>query len=474
MDTVQKKRMGFGCLIAAGFFLFNPVVAFVDILPNCIGYLLICIGLGRMMDMEGHIAEAQKKFRTLFLFSLVQMLASYIIFNVIQRSMYTSDGQEMKINSYEKPVYILLGSFVMLVIQWYFLIPAWKELFAGMDRLADRYDAGVWSHEKKGRTAARRMSCFSAVTVTVASLLSLLPELSVLTSFEKEAQNAHFPFDWYEYIVLFRWVCGTASALLSLVWLFFFVRFFLCGKRDKVWQKNLESAYAAVLQEQSGMLTVRRFSNAFLLLQIGIVFSVGIRINECMALPGVVFAVFTVLSLVWLGKTAPIKKGCYVSGAALACVSIAQISVNENYLKLYRPEEALYRPDAYWCFLPVRILEIAEAFLTFALVGFLMASLYAIVRTHTHAAYSATDTEPSSADSSFRYFKTRKNIILLIFLFAAVANALEAYFQLEYPWLWLVALAISITGICVFYSFLYELKTQIQFRYHSNGVNKNL
>jgi hypothetical protein len=46
--------------------------------------------------------------------------------------------------------------------------------------------------------------------------------------------------------------------------------------------------------------------------------------------------------------------------------------------------------------------------------------------------------------------------------------------RLSFQWLWFFSFAMFFAGIWLFSSLLHELKEQIEFRYHSDGVNKNI
>jgi len=48
--------MGFGCIVAGLLFLFNPNIQIYDVLPDCIGLLLIYRGLFAI-GLEGYTPE---------------------------------------------------------------------------------------------------------------------------------------------------------------------------------------------------------------------------------------------------------------------------------------------------------------------------------------------------------------------------------------------------------------------------------
>ena len=64
MKSNTNKRLG---RIAAGiFFLLNPNITVIDLLPDFIGCILIISGLGLLRDISDSLEEARKNFLRLF------------------------------------------------------------------------------------------------------------------------------------------------------------------------------------------------------------------------------------------------------------------------------------------------------------------------------------------------------------------------------------------------------------------------
>lgn len=472
MQSNIKMQPCFLAILASALFLCNPIVGFVDVLPNCVGYLLLCIGLHQLSDLSGRISEAARRARILLLLALGSLLAAYLIYGVMGQ-------QTAQMNRYEQSVYILLASFVSLIAQWYFLIPAFRDLFAGIATLAERHAADALTRERQGRTYPERMRRATTRFVILSSLLSLLPELTILTSFEYEKENRFFPFDWYQYVNLFRFVCGFAAFLIGLIWLVRMLRFTLAAMRDREWLAHLREQYCAEVLPQTGMLTVRRFSTAFLLLQIALIFSASLRLNQRSILPGLIFAVLAGLAICLLRADLPRERcmHCFLAAAALGLGSAVRLVVEGMYFKRYLPEASLYDPDAYRAFLLVRLTEVGEILLTFLLIAVLLRTMASLTRTHTEVDYGGQNARYLSADATarlHRQFAIRASVTVGIFFLAALLGALEAWLRLDYPWLWIPSLLCSVAGIWSAWSFFFELKEQVQYRYHSDGVNKAL
>ena len=465
--TGIRKHMGLLYVFLSGIFLFDPMIGFVDMLPDVIGYLLLCVGLARLSDLNDCLADAAQRFRVMVWVGFGQLAASYIVHIVMNQR-----ADEM--NRYEQPVTLLLCSFVLLILQWYFLIPAFRLLFKGMGQLAERHGNDALCAEKKNRTRSEKMSAQTTLWIVLSSLLSLLPELSILTSFEHDAESEIFTFDWYRFINLFRGACGILLAILALVWLVRYLCYVGAGLRDGEWLETIRQRYADEILPQTGMLTLRRFSMAFLLIKVGAVFTVSLRINDLSVLPSLGFAVLIWLAVTHLGKLISEPKPCKTACIGLGAVSAAQVLLNTTYLSRFLPEASLYQADAYWYFLGLRIAGVCEAIVTLVAVGALLKLLMEIVRQHTAVDYGkgSEAVSASATDRLHRGLEKRLRIIFVIFFLAALANAVDAFICLTVPWIWSVALVLSIAGIWLLSSFLHELSVQIQNRYQKTGINE--
>ncbi len=467
MRTEIKKHMGFLYILLAGFFLFDPIIGFADFLPDVIGYLLLCMGLTRLSDLNDCLYEAARRFRCMIWVGLGQLAATYILFVVMEE---TAD----KMNRYEQPVTVLLCSFSLLVLQWYFLIPAFRDLFKGIGQLAQRHgNAVLCKEDNKKRTRSERLSAKTTVWVILSSVFSLLPEFSILTSFEHDAESTVFTFDWYRFIGLFRGACGVVLAVIGLIWLVRYLRYIGAALGDGDFLESLRTRYIDEILPQTGMLTRRRFALAFLLINVGAVFTVSLRINDYGILPALGFAVLIFLALAHLGRLVPDPAPCKRACIALGIVSAGHLFLNVSYLARFLPEASLYQADAYWHFFVWRVAGVCEVLVTLIAVWTLLQTLLAIVKEHTEVNYgkNAAAISADATDRLHRDFEKRLKIIFVIFLLAGFANAADAVLFLSVPWIWIIAFALSITAIWMLSSFLHELSQQIQNRYRDQGIN---
>jgi len=487
MKNGIKIKTGFGLLFISGLILCNPVVGFVDVLPNCLAYWLLCMSLYRLADLNGRIFEAVRRFRILSVLSVLQLFLSYFAYGVI-RSQAT--------NTYELRSFVMMGAFVMMLVQWFILLPAFRNLFSGLEYLAERLSVSSLIDLKKGKNRMQRMASLTRLFLVTASILSFLPELSGFSSLDGQGANGTPGFgdlwysdvltspsqtvDRYSYIGVLRLLCALATVLLAVVWIVRLVSFLRCLRKETAWIEHLETRYEEEILPQIGMLTVRKFSRSFYLLQFAIGFAATLRINHYSALPGAVLALLAFLAILLLGPLGPrafTRRLCYGACALLTGISGLELFLNASYLRRFEPEASLYNGKAYDQFLLIRFLGASEAIATLLLIALLLYSLYRIACVHTGVEYGDLHAESLSQMASkrlHRKFATRFQLPFAFFTVACLLAAVESLWRLQLDWLWLISLALSFVAIMLFYSALYELKSEICFRYESDGTNKNI
>lgn len=457
MQYKVKKNMGLFSVLIAALFLFNPVIGFRDALPNCIGYLLLWTGLSQLGDLNDRIGESARLFRILFWADIGVIFAQFLLHNVL-----ASKIEQM--NVYELPVLILLCTFLLCLLHLFLLIPAFRHLFCGLDWLAVKHGSAVLSKEKRGRSRSERMNVLSTVFVSVSSVAMLLPELTILVSFEFDKENPLFTFDWYEYIDLLRMAFAVASVLIGLIWLLSYYRYFRAALRDRDWIDSLCTEYREKILPQHKMLTVRTFSTAFLLLRVGMIFLIKLRINHHSIFPSVICAFLVTIAVMMMGNLLRERKSCLCASIALGGIGLLQLSVETNYLKEYIPKDSLYLTDAYWAYWNVQMLEVAEALFIAVLVAMLFYTLRGLLRTQLFVDYGSGAHSAVSNRATRQLqieFEKKLLVCFLFFVFATVGRLFDAFWRLSYPWISLLSMAFSLMAVWLFSSFLHDFLEQI-------------
>ena len=466
MKQAEKMKLRLGWLIPGALILANPVIAFYDILPDCIGYLLLCVALFRLADLNSSISDALKRFRTLIWVHIGGILMQYYIYNVLSK--------EPGLNPQEIPTMILLCAFVIAVPQIYFAVPAWRDLFQGFWELADRHGGkAVFHYGKRNSNLCERMRRYSSVFVVVSTLLSVLPEMSILTTFEYEFEK--LPFDWYQFVWLFRVSAAMVLTVLFLVWMIRLVRFILLFTRDREMMSSIEERYKRDILPQSDMLSMRRLRFGIVFLIIGAALTLNICIEETILLPSVLCAVFTAVGVLIFGADLQKRKLFFITCTCLGVLSIAELLLNSYYTKYFSYEASGWDPDAYSLFLVLRLLQVLQAFMAAGMFWALLNLFSVFVKERVFEHYAGENTEEISARATVRLHRSFERYITackILFFAAAVSMATESIFQLDHPWIWWISVPVVIASTITFASFLYALLDHLAWQSNSADAHK--
>ena len=132
-----------------------------------------------------------------------------------------------------------------------------------------------------------------------------------------------------------------------------------------------------------------------------------------------------------------------------------------------------YLSNAYARYLPLRILGVAEAILTFLLLVTLWRTVMHMIKEHTEIFYGAGSEELSvKASERMQRALSKKGVKAMVLLsLSALFKAAEAWLSHQYPMLWLLQVAVSIFAVCSFWAFLLELFEKIKEKYDSATHN---
>lgn len=459
MKDKGRIKGAWSCFLAAGLFLCNPIVGFLDVLPDSIGLVLICLGMLRIADLNDRLLSARRGFGKMLAVAVGQIFLAYFIFVILQRR------TEEELNAYEHPMLLLLGSAVYAFFTVCFLIPAFRNLFSGLETAA-RFDGGVIAetHPRTQRSLCDGMIRRTTVFFILQSVLSVLPELTVLTSFENDAGNPLFRFDWYRYAPLFRLGAAVLALGLALWWLWGYFRLFASARRDTEWNGRLEQAYEREVLSNTALCDRRLYSAAFLLISLGILCSIRFKINDMTAIPSLLFALGVGGGAWLLREKIRIPHLLWWGLAGTSLVGILQAILNARYLKSHTPEKSQYVEAAYDAFLAIRIAELCEAILLLLSMLLLLRLLRNLTVEPTVFGLSVTDAaDQRSAERRSRQLNTYLLALLALAILLGVGNAAYALFQLKLGWLWFVNLLLSLGCFAGFRAFGSEFLLQLAF-----------
>ena len=405
-----------------------------DFLPDIIGWLLITVDISALADLNDDIAEAQSSFRRMLWVGLARIAAELLIFVFLGN---TSD----KLNPYERPVWTLLLAFSFAVLELCFLLPAFRNFWRGISALSECGGArnGLATPNRRGRSLCDRMAAVTVVFLLLHAVLTVLPELTVLTVFRREGV---YNTSLYRFRDLFRGVSAVASGAVGLVFLGMWRHFFSVRE----------------ILPNTGLLLRRRVGTGFTFLRVGILLSANLSLLYYEFLPDWGSVLVVLCGCFVLGKLLQGSSMLVGVGLSVAVVGIPRTFLNVRYLRDYVPKASLLDPAAYERYFPVCVLASIEAALTALFVGCV---LICVMRMAKRYAAGEDAISRMSAERDMQARRRRANLIMIFTMFSACAKIAEVFLQPRYGWVWLIQFALSMVVFVLFNGLLTDIAESV-------------
>ena len=307
------RYLGLSYILAGAFFLFDPYIGVIDLLPDSIGYFLFFLGLYRFADLDERLGTALKGARNLALVGIARWIATFLAFGFV--------------SPVEQPVFILLALFSLAVLDCIALIPMWKQLCGGLLYMGSRYDAAAMFDRRKigGKSGVynvvEKYTATSAVFFVLHEAMAVLPELTVLTH-EKGGAELGQGTHYYDFVGLFRGFGVLISLVLGIIWLILTIRFIRKMKSDKPFFERLTEKYRTDILTRHDMWAMRAVRASMTCLITAAVFSLDFYLDGVNMLPDLLVAAMLLLSVWFIRPYIGKDPLCMIATAALGIASV--------------------------------------------------------------------------------------------------------------------------------------------------------
>ncbi len=284
MENQKKaKSLLSGAFLLAFVFLFNPNLNIIDILPDFIGYAILCITLSRLSALNENIELAQKGFFRALCLDVAKFICIFVVF-----AMQNPD---------EKNTLLLLGSFVFAVAELLILIPAYGNLFGGLIGLGYKYDnASVLSYRKaksrKNRT--EKIRSFTVFFLIVKVLMYTLPEFAVLSTQNYDDMSSTLYI--YNFIGLLRFFAIAFGLIVGFIWLLRIISYFRRVQGDAKFMGALVSDYNLNVLPKKSLFVRKSVKFISLLFCIAALLCIDFRIESFNVLVDTLAAIVLIIS----------------------------------------------------------------------------------------------------------------------------------------------------------------------------------
>ena len=326
--------MKLAAIIAGLFFLFNPNVNLIDVLPDAIGVGLILYGITPFSHIQMRAADAAKALRMLTITELVKLASLYFY------SFFTGEDQLM----------ILLIAMVFAAFEIFFAWQAFSNLFGSLE------DFGSVSEQPKMFEKIKMIRVFTLIFMIAKPVFAFLPDLTLLDDARYGQVTGTGIASWQDYRGIFTIFSFVLILVVGIVWLCLTVSFFRLVKKEKALIEDINTR-AANYYSQTESLIYRHSILALSFLLYAFFFCLELKIEGYSLLPpmisAVLFLIFFVLMRRFFQKEA-------LTGAILSMLYF--ITSGISYVMLYMFADKYYLEDAGFGFSETLIVDISRVF----------------------------------------------------------------------------------------------------------------
>lgn len=459
-------------LFASLVFFFNPNVIVVDILPDFIGYMLLCGAFLKLSDFNDTIGEAVSGFKKMILVDGAKWLAVMWIFGISSPDERTSS--------------MLLWSTVFCILEMIFAVPAFIKLFSGLSDLGDVLENTSIHGRTRGKRKSytERIRAFTVIFVSIKAFGAFLPELADFGNVARRMRelgdmlydpNKVF-VNIYDYIGLLRGFAFIVTLVFGIIWLVKTAGYFTRVKKDSAFIDGLSALYSERVESKVGIFVNRYIKTGFFILSAGILLTLDLRLENINAIPDFLGGIFILAFALYMGKRAIANKwaltvisAAYFFATCYSSFAENQFYSNHSFRSVLRNEEAA---SAFWTMVG------ATAFCGALLVvfGILLLMLQKqIISEHTGYVFGSlknTDVEKRQIkEVQAEIFRPviPSFVALVIYVATDILNSLQAYcyayFEADFGYFAAINTVAGIVFFALTIKALGEIKDAVEIKY---------
>lgn len=224
--------MKLGAIIAGLFFLFNPNVDLIDVLPDAIGFGLILYGITPFSHIQIRVADAAKAFRMLTIVELCKLGSLYFY------SFFTGTEQLM----------ILLITMVFAAFEIFFAWQGFSHLLGGLE------DFGDVEKQPKMFEKIKTIRVFTLIFVIAKAVFAFLPDLTLLDDARYGVVTGTGIASWQDYRGVFTVFAFAVILIVGIVWLCMAVSFFRTVKKEKELLEDINTRATAYYSQTESLI----------------------------------------------------------------------------------------------------------------------------------------------------------------------------------------------------------------------------
>lgn len=413
--------MGFGYILIGFLLLCNPIIHVVDLLPDCIGFFLICKGLNKLAYFNSNLSEAKDRFKKLGFTELIRTTCILFI-------PYTSDSA------------MLLFAFIFGVVEMIYFIPALNYFFEGLNYIGMRYEGeSVFAkREKKKKFSAKSKQVMEQGAFlkkltykfyVFRIVCTLLPELTSLQMYDNLGTVTAFSINYSRYKPFLYVVLGLIVLIFGIRWGVCVAKYFNGIRRDRRFLENLNEKYNRDIAVRTELFIGKKMKSVLFLYICAVALSLTLYIDGINILPGVLSSAALIAIGIMMSKYSRLSFAVLPFCIVRSALSIINLFLEKIYFidNVYDEEALEWVQEAAKQYYRIEILSVVEnvfAILAFAI--FMIAFLKTVKKHLAESGIQDQNVQYSKANRDAEAYnaigaKLLMNMILMLINFTLAA-----------------------------------------------------
>ena len=404
---IKGKRV-YPLLILSLIFLFNPNINLIDVLPDCVAYLLMIFAIGSLSETVPYLAECKSALIKLTLVNLIKIPA----FSVMYSNMVS--GKDI----------VPLFTLVFAVLELILIYSAVDNGFKALGYIGERTDCKSVRDPivlgKNKETTPEAIKTLTFIFFITRATLNVIPELLLLTPEDIELRKKLA--DAYPAILV---ISILISLVAGVVWLNQVLKYVRAIHNAQDLNEALDvliikdsSDEMSVKEKQKKLiasLTLLAFSSLFIF---DISFADFGGYNK---LPHFIYGILLFTS-VYSFITNKRTKFCSIIGAAgFSLSSLLVYLFNTRFFENYTYVDLAYSKMAMAAYTPIKISAVAESVFAMLLLASAALAMVSFIKDHTDVAPS----DPSYSKTNMKNHRATIKKTLPIFIMSALINLMK-------------------------------------------------
>lgn len=366
----MKIKRTYPLIILSLVFLFNPNMNLIDVLPDCIAYILFAIIIGDLAQTIPYLAECKGAVIKLALVTLIKIPAFSVMYSNMK---YGSD-------------IVPLFTFSFTVLEFILIYSAVKNLFLATSYIGERTDCqsvrDKFPLSKRRTLSPEMLEKITLAFFLIKGALNVLPELLLLS---KESFTLRKQFrDAYPAVLV---ISIFVSLIIGAVWLGYALKYVKNIKKKGDLYEAIKSIELYSRPEiSSADRTMRKLTDALNLLALSSIFIFDITVQDFGGrniLPHFIYGLVLFCSIISLSENKICKAllTIFVSGFSIS--AIINQSLSAQFFGMYQYVDLSYSRYAKEAYIPIKMTAVCEAVFMLAITVVSAIVLMRFIKEHT-------------------------------------------------------------------------------------------